>query len=86
MVRDRPPSLRDNRTLRPTYWLREGRANNAAVDFVHQVGSDVAPIEIKAGKNASLKSLLSLPLFIVEQVVEHITLIQFDIADPDLLG
>lgn len=50
----------DDRAFTPTYWLREGRANNAEVDFVHQFGSDVAPIEVKAGKSGSLKSLQEL--------------------------
>ena len=50
----------DDRAFTPTYWLREGRTNNAEVDFVHQLGSDVAPIEVKAGKSGSLKSLLEL--------------------------
>lgn len=50
----------DNRAYTPTYWLREGRTNNAEVDSVHQLGSDVAPIEVKAGKSGSLKSLLEL--------------------------
>ncbi len=50
----------DDRVYTPTYWLREGRANNAEVDFVQQIGPDVAPIEVKAGKSGSLKSLLEL--------------------------
>lgn len=50
----------DDRAFTPTYWLREGRANNAEVDFVLQLGSDVTPIEVKAGKSGSLKSLLEL--------------------------
>ncbi len=50
----------DDRTFTPTYWLREGRTNNAEVDFVQQFGADVAPIEVKAGKSGSLKSLLEL--------------------------
>lgn len=50
----------DDRAFTPTYWLREGRANNAEVDFVLQLGPDVAPIEVKAGKSGSLKSLLEL--------------------------
>ncbi len=49
-----------DRAYTHTYWLREGRANNAEVDFVHQLGTDVAPIEVKAGKSGSLKSLLEL--------------------------
>ncbi len=50
----------DDRSFTPTYWLREGRANNAEVDFVQQIGPDIAPIEVKAGKSGSLKSLLEL--------------------------
>ena len=50
----------DDRVFTPTYWLREGRANNAEVDFVQQLGPDIAPIEVKAGKSGSLKSLLEL--------------------------
>jgi predicted AAA+ superfamily ATPase len=45
----RPPEL--------YYWLREGRANNAEVDFLCQVGTNVVPVEVKAGKGGSLKSL-----------------------------
>ncbi|MBU2500073.1 AAA family ATPase [bacterium] len=50
----------DDRAFTPTYWLREGRANNAEVDFVQQFGPDIAPIEVKAGKSGSLKSLLEM--------------------------
>lgn len=39
------------------YWLREGRSNNAKLDFVVQLGTDILPIEVKAGKSGSLKSL-----------------------------
>lgn len=39
------------------YWLREGRANNAEVDFLLQIGQTVVPVEVKAGKGGSLKSL-----------------------------
>lgn len=47
----------DDRTYTPTYWLREGRSNNAEVDFVHQIGADIVPIEVKAGKSGTMKSL-----------------------------
>lgn len=40
------------------YWLREGRASNAEVDFVVQFGQSIVPVEVKAGKSGSLKSLL----------------------------
>ena len=39
------------------YWLREGRGNNAEVDYVMSKGTNIIPIEIKAGKSGSLKSL-----------------------------
>ncbi len=41
-----------------TYWLREGKSNNAEIDFLIQLGSDIVPLEIKAGKSGTLKSLL----------------------------
>jgi len=50
----------DDRVFTPTSWLREGRANNAEVALVQQIGADGAPIEVKAGKSGSLKSLLEL--------------------------
>jgi len=37
--------------------LREGRANNAEVDFLLQAEQAVLPVEVKAGKGGSLKSL-----------------------------
>ncbi len=39
------------------YWLREGKANNAEVDYVIARSSKVYPVEVKAGKSGSLKSL-----------------------------
>jgi len=37
--------------------LREGRKGNAEVDYVMQLGNQILPIEVKAGKSGSLKSL-----------------------------
>ena len=48
-------SERPNRAL--TYWLREGRSNNAEVDFVAEFGGCIVPIEVKAGRAGTLKSL-----------------------------
>lgn len=42
---------------RLTYWLREGKSVNAEVDFVIAGGNRVAPVEVKAGKSGTLKSL-----------------------------
>ncbi len=52
-----PLTLPDDRSHTLTYWLREGRANNAEVDFVQQYGDAIVPIEVKAGKSGTLKSL-----------------------------
>ncbi len=40
------------------YWLREAKKENAEVDFVWQHKMNLIPIEVKAGKSGSLKSLL----------------------------
>lgn len=39
------------------YWQREGKNENAEVDYLIQAGFDIVPIEVKAGKSGSLKSL-----------------------------
>ena len=39
------------------YWLRAGRSNNSELDFVIALGNEILPIEVKAGKMGSLKSL-----------------------------
>lgn len=39
------------------YWLREGKKNNAEVDYVISHDAQIIPIEVKAGKSGSLKSL-----------------------------
>ena len=44
-----------NRDL--TYWLREGRATNAEVDYVVAIHGQIVPVEIKSGATGSLKSL-----------------------------
>lgn len=46
---------RVNREL--TYWLREGRSSNAEVDYVVELGGDIVPVEVKAGRAGTLKSL-----------------------------
>lgn len=40
------------------YWLREGKSSNAEVDFVIQIMQEIIPIEVKASRSGSLKSLL----------------------------
>jgi predicted AAA+ superfamily ATPase len=66
-----------NRDL--TYWLREGKANNAELDYVIGVNGKILPIEIKAGAAGSLKSLHQ---FVAEKQVD--TAIRFDTGLPSL--
>jgi predicted AAA+ superfamily ATPase len=40
-----------------TYWLREGKANNAEVDFVIQKEMKLVPLEVKSGSVGTLKSI-----------------------------
>lgn len=39
------------------YWLREGKAANAELDYVISRGNWIIPVEVKSGKSGSLKSL-----------------------------
>ena len=47
---DQPPELH--------YWLRHARRGNAEVDYVISHRDRIVPIEVKAGRSGSLKSLL----------------------------
>ena len=40
-----------------TYWLREAKTSNAEVDYVISRGNLIVPVEVKAGKSGSPKSL-----------------------------
>lgn len=42
---------------RLAYWLREGRAANAEVDYVVARGPEIFPVEVKAGRSGTLRSL-----------------------------
>ena len=52
-------AYRDGGLAKPSlvYWLREGRSNNAEVDYVLSHGPDLFPVEVKAGKQGTLRSL-----------------------------
>jgi len=39
------------------YWTREEKNSNAEIDYVYQHNNSIYPIEVKAGKTGSLKSL-----------------------------
>jgi len=41
------------------FWVRDKKGSNAEVDFIWQYGTDIIPIEVKAGHNAHLRSLQS---------------------------
>ena len=59
--------------------MREKKSNNAEVDFVISKANQIIPIEVKAGKSGSLKSLL--------QFVYHKNLdfaVRFDLNMPSL--
>jgi predicted AAA+ superfamily ATPase len=42
---------------KPVYWLREGRSTNAEVDYVVSYGPEIYPVEVKAGRSGTLRSL-----------------------------
>ena len=54
MFRYAESQFRDPRLF---FWSREKSGSDAEVDFVIQKGQDILPIEVKAGKSGSLKSL-----------------------------
>lgn len=68
---------RPNREL--TYWLREGRSNNAEVDYVAEFGGRIVPIEVKAGRTGTLKSLHQ---FVAEKRPR--LAVRFDLGEPSL--
>ena len=39
------------------YWVREAKNTNAEIDFLYQIGNGIYPVEVKAGKTGTLKSL-----------------------------
>lgn len=62
---------------RPVYWLREGRSTNAEVDYVVSRGPRIFPIEVKAGRSGTLRSLHQ---FVVEK--KNRAAIRFDTNKP----
>lgn len=50
------------------YWHRESKGSNAEVDYVFQRGSDILPIEVKAGTKGGMKSLF---LFLAEKGLKY---------------
>ena len=60
-----------------TYWQRAGRQGNAEVDFVLAIGPRIFPIEVKAGRSGTLKSL---DQFVLRKRVERA--IRLDLNPP----
>jgi len=61
------------------YWLREGRSSNAEVDFVIGRAMDIVPIEVKAGKSGTLRSLQQFVLHKQKNLA-----IRFDLNYPSI--
>jgi predicted AAA+ superfamily ATPase len=61
------------------YWLNESKNANAEVDFVVSQGNLLVPVEVKAGKSGSLKSL---HLFCGRRNLKHA--VRFDLSPPSI--
>ncbi|MBI3987415.1 MAG: ATP-binding protein [Lentisphaerae bacterium] len=61
------------------YWLREGKTANAEVDYVVARGRQIIPVEVKAGKSGSLKSVFQ---FAAEK--KTTLAVRFDLNPPSL--
>ncbi|MBW2366554.1 MAG: ATP-binding protein [Deltaproteobacteria bacterium] len=61
------------------YWLREKKTGNAEVDFVASAGKIIVPIEVKAGKSGSIKSLQQ---FTIDK--KSILTCRFDLNQPSI--
>lgn len=70
-------SQQGRREPRLHYWLREGKASNAEVDYLISFRGKVVPIEVKSGKSGSLKSLIQ---FVHEKKCE--LAVRFDLNLP----
>jgi len=53
-----------HKDFRLFFWARDKRGSSAEVDYVINLGSHIFPIEVKAGKTGTLKSLM---LFLEEK-------------------
>lgn len=61
------------------YWNREQKSSNAEVDYLLSVGSSVVPVEVKAGKTGTLKSL---QVFVAEK--KSPLALRFDAQPPSI--
>ena len=63
------------------YWLREGKSQNAEVDFVSTVRGHIVPIEVKAGKSGTMRSLHQ---FVAKNSTE--AAVRFDLNLPSVMS
>ena len=50
-------STQDDPYYKPHFWVREEKNSNAEVDLIYQYGKYIVPIEVKSGKQGTLRSL-----------------------------
>ena len=62
------------------YWVREAKSAAAEVDYLLPVGSQIVPVEIKAGISGKLRSLHQF----IKEKKQHLAL-RFNAAPPDLM-
>jgi uncharacterized protein len=62
------------------YWLRENRNSEAEIDYLTEYGNRIVPIEVKAGKIGTLKSL---QIFVTEKGIDKV--IRFNADLPSSL-
>jgi hypothetical protein len=73
---------REQPTLR--YWLREGKRDNAEVDYVISRGDWIVPVEVKAGSAGSLKSLAQFMARKIDAERQPRVALRFDLNPPSL--
>ena len=61
------------------YWVREAKSSSAEVDYIISSGSNIIPVEVKAGKTGRLKSLHQ---FIKEKGVD--SAVRINLAKPSV--
>ena len=61
-------SMPCNQPAQLYFWQREQRGSQAEVDYVIQIGSDIVPIEIKAGTRGAMQSMFQ---FLSEKKYEY---------------
>ncbi|NOX86772.1 MAG: DUF4143 domain-containing protein [Chlorobi bacterium] len=50
-------SIHETTDYKPHFWVRESKDSHAELDYVYKFNNLIIPIEVKAGKQGTLKSL-----------------------------